>query len=43
MYSAMLLSSANIGPTVVAGPMEVAPGPRLPVDIFPEIDIPVDF
>jgi hypothetical protein len=43
MYSVVLRFSANTVPAVVAGLMEVGPGPRMPVDIFPEIDIPVDF
>jgi hypothetical protein len=43
MSSVVLRSSANTESAVVAGLMEVGAGLRMPVDIFPEIDIPVDF
>ena len=35
--------SANIASIVPVGLMEVGAGRRRPVDILPEIDIPVDF
>ena len=35
--------SANIASIVPVGLMEVGAGLRRPVDILPEIDIPIDF
>ncbi|HLX13909.1 MAG TPA: hypothetical protein VKS24_01715 [Bradyrhizobium sp.] len=34
---------ANIASIIPVGRMEAGVGPRKPVDILPEIDIPVDF
>lgn len=35
--------SANVASMIPVGLMEVGAGPRRPVDILPEIDVPVDF